>query len=191
MSALRQRELRRFRASGTSVRPNAGRGFYLAVRGWREARLTLGVANGKTVDGADLRLDRSAFVIVMAFVHHVARPDRIPRCWPAQRAKTMHIQPSITMVPLLATILVSPVVQAIGEPSSDARVIAAARAPHADLAVLQAPIGHRQPTLEDLPPWLREKEKPDTGANPTQDPEQRRTPRGRPDDGVPRICEPC
>src|ERR1700741_5154330 len=67
----------------------------------------------------------------MAFVHHVARPDRIPRCWAAQRAKTMHIQPSITMVPLLATILVSPVVQAIGEPSSDARVIAAARAPRA------------------------------------------------------------
>ena len=30
----------------------------------------------------------------------------------------MQIRPSMTMVPLLATILVSPVVQAIGEPSS-------------------------------------------------------------------------
>jgi hypothetical protein len=103
----------------------------------------------------------------------------------------MRIRPSITMIPLLATMLVSPVVQAIGEPSSDARVTATARSPRADLAVLQAPIGHRQPTLEDLPPWLREKEKPGTEANPPQDSEQPRTPRVRPDDGVPRICDRC
>jgi hypothetical protein len=103
----------------------------------------------------------------------------------------MHIRPSMPMVPLLATILVSPVVQALGEPASGARVTATAGSPRADLAVFQAPIGHRQPTLEDLPPWLREKEKPDTEANPTQDSEQRRKPRVRPDDGVPRICEPC
>ena len=63
----------------------------------------------------------------------------------------MQIRPSMTMVPLLATILVSPVVQAIGEPSSDARM---------DRVVLPAPVGHRQPTLDDLPPWLREIEKP-------------------------------
>jgi hypothetical protein len=86
------------------------------------------------------------------------------------------------MVPLLATLLVGPVVQAIGEPSSDARV---------DRVVLPAPVGHRQPTLDDLPPWLREIEKPGVQASPTQDTDQRRTPRGRPDDGVPRICEPC
>jgi hypothetical protein len=88
----------------------------------------------------------------------------------------MQIRPSMT------TILVSPVVQAIGEPSSDARM---------DRVVLPAPVGHRQPTLDDLPPWLREIEKPGTQASPTQDTEQRRTPRGPPDDGVPRICEPC
>ena len=103
----------------------------------------------------------------------------------------MHFRPSMTMVPLLATILVSPVVPAIGEPSSDARVTATARSSRAELAVLQAPIGHRQPTLEDLPAWLREKEKPEAEANPPQDSEQRRTPRVRPDDGVPRICDPC
>src|ERR1700730_13844830 len=103
----------------------------------------------------------------------------------------MRIRPSMTMVPLLATILVSPVVQAIVEPSFDARVTVIARSSPAELAVFQAPIGHRQPTLEDLPPWLREKEKPDTEANPPQDSEQRRTPRVRPDDGVPRICDPC
>jgi branched-chain amino acid transport system ATP-binding protein len=34
-------------------------------------------------------------------------------------------------------------------------------------------------------------EKPGVQASPTQDTDQRRTPRGRPDDGVPRICEPC
>ena len=84
----------------------------------------------------------------------------------------------MAMVPLLATLLVGPVVQAIGEPSSDASV---------DRVVLPAPVGHRQPTLDDLPPWLREIEKPGTQANPTQDTEQQRTPRGRPDDGVPRI----
>ena len=95
----------------------------------------------------------------------------------------MRIQPLTTMVPLLAAILVSPVVQAIGEPSSDTRAI--------DRVVLPAPVGHRQPTLDDLAPWLREMEKPDTQASPTQDREQRGTPRGRPDDGVPGICEPC
>jgi hypothetical protein len=95
----------------------------------------------------------------------------------------MNIRPSTIMVPLLATILMGPVVQAIGEPSSDARVT--------HLVVLPAPVGHRQPTLDDLPPWLREIEKPGVQASPTQDTDQRRTPRGRPDDGVPRICEPC
>jgi hypothetical protein len=55
----------------------------------------------------------------------------------------MNIRPSTIMVPLLATILMGPVVQAIGEPSSDARVT--------HLVVLPAPVGHRQPTLDDLP----------------------------------------
>jgi hypothetical protein len=117
----------------------------------------------------------------------------------------MQIRPSMTMVPLLATIMVSPVVQATGEPSSDVRVAASARSWHIDLAQLEAPVGHRQPTLDDLPPWLREEEKPGTEAKPTQDPQagsadveqkgrrsgERRTPRALPDDGVPRICDPC
>jgi hypothetical protein len=94
MSALRQRELRRFSQAEPRSDPMLAGVFCLAVRGWREARLTLGVANGKAVDGADLRLDRSALVTVMAFVHHVARPDRIPRCWSAQRAKD-HAYPTI------------------------------------------------------------------------------------------------
>jgi len=116
----------------------------------------------------------------------------------------MQIRSSMTIVPLLATIL-GPVVQAIGEPSSDARLTATARSSRADLAQLEAPIGHRQPTLDDLPLWLREEEKPGTGASPTQDSqagsadveqkdrrnEHRRTPSVRPDDGVPRICDPC
>ena len=117
------------------------------------------------------------------------------------RSKTMQIRLSMTMVPLLATILVSPVVQATGEPSSDARLNATARSSRADLAQLEAPIGHRQPTLDDLPPWLREEEKPGTEASPTQDSqagsadveqkgrrnEHRRTPSVRPNDGVPRL----
>ena len=81
----------------------------------------------------------------------------------------MQIRPSMTMVPLLATILVSPVVQAIGELSSDARLTATASSSRGDLAQLEAPIGHRQPTLGDLPPWLREMEKPGTEANSTLD----------------------
>jgi hypothetical protein len=88
----------------------------------------------------------------------------------------------MTMIPLLATILMSPAVQVNGEPSSDAGVI--------NRVVLPAPVGHRQPTLDDLPPRLREIEKPGS-QTPTQDTEQRRTPRGGPDDGVPKICEPC
>src|SRR5262249_40048918 len=114
----------------------------------------------------------------------------------------MQIRPAVTMVPLLATVLVSPVVQATGEPSSDPRAAAAARSWRIDLAQLEAPIGHRQPTLDDLPPWLREEEKP--GAEATQSPQagsadieqdqrhgQQRTPRARPDESVPRICDPC
>jgi hypothetical protein len=119
-----------------------------------------------------------------------------------ERSKTMQIQPSMIIVSLLATILLSPIVQAM----SKARVTATARSSHADLAQLEAPIGHRQPTLDDLPPWLRDEEKPNTEANPPQDTqagsadveqrgrrdEQRRTPRVQPnDDGVPRICDPC
>jgi hypothetical protein len=101
-----------------------------------------------------------------------------------------------------ATMLVMPV-QAIGEPHSDARANVAARSWHIDLAQLEAPIGHRQPTLDDLPPWLRDEEKP--GAEPQQTPQAggadteqkdqrhggRRTPKAKTDDGVPRICDPC
>ena len=83
----------------------------------------------------------------------------------------MQIPPSMTMIPLLAMILASSVVQAIGEPSADARAAAAAaaRSWRIDLAQIEAPIGHRQPTLQDLPPWLREQEKP--GAEATQAPQ--------------------
>jgi hypothetical protein len=95
----------------------------------------------------------------------------------------MRIRPSMTMVPLLATTLVSPVIQAIDKPYSDGRVT--------HLVVLPAPVGHRQPTLDDLPLWLREIEKPGGQASPAQDTKQRRTPQGPPDDGVPKICEPC
>ena len=76
-------------------------------------------------------------------------------------SKIMQIRPSMTVVPLLAAILVGPLVQANGEPGSDARVT--------HLVVLPAPVGHRQPTLDDLPPWLREMEKPGGRASPTQD----------------------
>ena len=95
----------------------------------------------------------------------------------------MQIRSSMIMVPLLATILASQVVHAIGEPSFDARVTATTGSSRAQLAVLPAPVGHRQPTLDDLPPWLRQIEKPGPQASPTQDMEQGRTPRGRPDDG--------
>jgi hypothetical protein len=103
----------------------------------------------------------------------------------------MLMRPSLTVVPLLAMMLVSPAVQAIGELPSDATVGATFRLSRADLAVLQAPIGHRQPPLNDLPPWLRDAEKPGTEPNPMQGSEQRRMPRVQPDDGLPRICEPC
>ena len=112
----------------------------------------------------------------------------------------MRIQPSMLIVPLLATVLMNPVIRGIWEPSSDAP-----RSSRVDLAQLPAPTGHRQPTLNDLPPWLRDEEKPGAEASPTQDPQagradveqrdrsnkQPRTPRVQPDGGVPRICNPC
>ena len=112
----------------------------------------------------------------------------------------MRIHPSMLMVPLLAAMLMNPITLVILEPSSDA-----ARSSSVDLAQLPAPTGHRQPTLNDLPPSLREEEKPGAEANPTQNSqagsadveqkgrrnEHRRTPRVQPNDGVPRICDPC
>ena len=55
----------------------------------------------------------------------------------------MQIRSSMIMVPLLATILASQVVHAIGEPSFDARVTATTGSSRAQLAVLPAPVGHR------------------------------------------------
>jgi hypothetical protein len=113
----------------------------------------------------------------------------------------MRTQPSMISLPML---LVSPV-QAIGGPSSNAAFAGAPMTVGGVLAQLEAPIGHRQPTLDDLPEWLREEEKPGAEANPTPAPEadtadvdqedqrhgQRRKSRMRPDDSVPRICDPC
>jgi hypothetical protein len=65
-----------------------------------------------------------------------------------------------------AVLLVGPV-QAIGEPSNTRTPMTV----RGVLAQLEAPIGHRQPTLDDLPEWLREEEKPGAEANPTQGPE--------------------
>jgi hypothetical protein len=104
----------------------------------------------------------------------------------------------------LAVLVVGPV-QAIGEPSSNAAFSTTPMTARGVLAQLEAPIGHRQPTLDDLPQWLREEEKPGAEANPTPAPEAgtadvdqedqphgpRRKSRMRPDDGVPRICDPC
>ena len=145
-----------------------------------------------------------AYEIKVRFLwrQQVTRSDRIPRSWSAQgtESKPMRIQPSMLIVPLLATVLMNPVIRGIWEPSSDAP-----RSSRVDLAQLPAPTGHRQPTLNDLPPWLRDEEKPGAEASPTQDPQagradveqrdrsnkQPRTPRVQPDDGVPRICNPC
>jgi hypothetical protein len=111
----------------------------------------------------------------------------------------MQIRQVIPMVSMLAFVLVSQVV----EPFSDARLTAIAKSVH--VAQLPAPTGHRQPTLNDLPPSLREEEKSGAEVSPTQDTQagsanveqggqqtgQRRTPREQPDNGVPPICDPC
>lgn len=71
--------------------------------------------------------------------------------------------------------------------------------------LFEAPIGHRQPTLGDLPPWLRQQETTGSGssnapASPATDDMQRRepspnggnaTPGISPADGVPQICNDC
>ena len=101
----------------------------------------------------------------------------------------MRIRSSMIMVPLLATVLAG-IVHAIGEPFFDARVTATTGSSRAQLAVLPAPVGHRLRWMT-YRHWLRQIEKPGPQASPTQDKEQGRTLRGRPDDGVPKICEPC
>ena len=110
----------------------------------------------------------------------------------------MQIRPVIPLASVLAVMLASPAV----EPFSS-KLTATTKSVH--VAQLPAPTGHRQPTMNDLPPSLREEEKSGTEASPTQDPQagsadveqsdrqngRRRTPRVEPDNGVPRICDPC
>jgi hypothetical protein len=115
----------------------------------------------------------------------------------------MQIRPTMTTGAVLAIMLVGPVFQAIGEPSPNVTVAVSAKSSRAKLAQLQAPVGHRQPTQNDLPPSVREEEAPHAEATPqgsTGDGqrgrlrEQRRTPSVQPfdgADGVPRICDPC
>ena len=112
----------------------------------------------------------------------------------------MQIRPIMTTGAFLATTLVGPVFQAIGEPSRDVTVAVTVKSPRAELAQLQAPVGHRQPTQNDIPPSVREEEAPRAEATPQGSSgdgqrvrlkEQRRTPSVKPNDGVPRICDPC
>jgi hypothetical protein len=70
-----------------------------------------------------------------------------------------------------------------------------------DVAVLEAPIGHRQPGMGDLPPSLRQKEESGFGrSEPPQRSEPVRQRQGKPDDpaqyeapptDVPPICQGC
>ena len=69
----------------------------------------------------------------------------------------------MTMISL-AVLLVSPV-QTVGKQSSSAASSGAPMTLRGVLAQLEAPIGHRQPTLDDLPEWLREEEKPGAEAS--------------------------
>lgn len=112
----------------------------------------------------------------------------------------MQIRPTMPMGALLAIMLLGPVFQAIGEPSPDVTVGVTVKSSGAELAQLQAPIGHRQPTQNDIPPSVREEEAPHADAAPQGGSgdgprgrlkEQRRTPGLQPNDGVPRICDPC
>ena len=72
----------------------------------------------------------------------------------------MQIRPTMTTGAFLAIMLMGPVFQAIGEPA------VTAKSSRAELAQLQAPVGHRQPTQNDLPPSVREEEAPSTAATP-------------------------
>jgi hypothetical protein len=99
----------------------------------------------------------------------------------------MQIRPSIPLASLLAVMLASPAVKPFS-----AKLTATTKSVH--VAQLPAPTGHRQPTMNDLPPSLREEEKSGTEADVEQSDRQngrRRTPRVEPDNGVPRICDPC
>src|SRR6478736_6791168 len=76
----------------------------------------------------------------------------------------MQIRPVIPLASVLAGMLASLAV----EPFS-AKLTATTKSVH--VAQLPAPTGHRQPTMNDLPPWLRDEEKPGAEASPTQDPQ--------------------
>ena len=109
----------------------------------------------------------------------------------------MQIRPLIPLASVLAGMLASSAVEPVS-----AKLTATTKSVH--VVQLPAPTGHRQPTMNDLPPSLREEEKSGTEASPTPDPqagsadvEQSDRQNGRrrtmvePDNGVPRICDPC
>jgi len=69
----------------------------------------------------------------------------------------------------LVTTLASPAMLAIGGPWSGLGFAPIAPSERGVLLVVQAPVGHRQPTLEDLPDWLRDTDGPVTeGSKPSQ-----------------------
>jgi hypothetical protein len=117
----------------------------------------------------------------------------------------MQIRPVIVVL-FLATSLASPAVAAIGAPWSGLRFALTAQSSGGILAVLQAPVGHRQPTLDDLPDWLRDIDGPGIeGSKPAQKPQPgsedaakrdehiapRRAPDKPPNYGTPLICDGC
>ena len=100
----------------------------------------------------------------------------------------------VTATRILAASLVAMVTQAVGE-------LEPAKIPSTrDVAVFDAPIGHRQPGLADLPPWLREQEESGSGhSGQTRDElgpndVQERRPKleePTPPYGTPQICQLC
>jgi hypothetical protein len=114
----------------------------------------------------------------------------------------MQTRQSATAVLFLALSLTTAVVQDMTTSSVGTGMNTTQALAGRQLAAWDAPVGHRQPTIVDLPPWLREIDGPGTqGLAPMQEPQAlggdtRRdgpglTPRTYLDFGVPQICMQC
>ncbi len=102
---------------------------------------------------------------------------------------------------VMMTVLIDQAYPLVREADAGANASEVQNSFRAEFAQLQAPVGHRQPTQNDIPPSVRQEEAPNTGTAPQPGlqgsgggggalKENRRAPSPQPE-GVPRICDPC
>jgi hypothetical protein len=139
-----------------------------------------------------LRLFEPKFALIRPSIHGGAGGTR--------DTKSMPMKPAL-LGAVMMTVLIDQAYPSVREADAGANASEVQNSFRAEFTQLQAPVGHRQPTQNDIPPSVRQEEAPNTGTAPQPGlqgsgggggalKENRRAPSPQPE-GVPRICDPC